>query len=117
MTGREFFNLALVRMADNAEAVEFAKKELDKRNKAATENEPYKAAIIEYLSNNPGGHTQMDIGEAVNISSNKAGALARQMVEEGTLAVDDIKIPKVGKRKAYSLVSELAVDEDEEGEN
>ena len=113
MTGREFFNLALVRMADNAEAVEFAKKELDKRNKAATENEPYKAAIIEYLSNNPGGHTQMDIGEAVNISSNKAGALARQMVEDGQLISNEIKIPKVGKRKVYEIVPAIAVDDGE----
>ena len=113
MTGREFFNLALVRMADNPEAVEFAKKELDKRNKAAIENEPHKAAIIKYLSNNPGGHTQMDIGEAVNISSNKAGALARQMVEDGQLVSNEIKIPKVGKRKIYEIVPAIAVDDGE----
>ena len=113
MTGREFFNLALVRMADNPEAVEFAKKELDKRNKAATENEPYKAAILKYLYYNTGGHTQMDIGEAVNISPNKAGALARQMVDDGQLFSVEVKIPRVGKRKVYKVVPGVTVNDGE----
>ena len=116
ITGKEFFKRVLAEMKDE-EALEYAEKHFEKLNKTSSENEPYKAAILGYLRENAGSHTQMDIAEAVGITSNKAGALARQMVEEGTLAVDDIKIPKVGKGKAYSLVSELAVDEDEEGEN
>lgn len=112
ITGKEFFKRVLAEMKDE-EVLEYAEKHFEKLNKTSSENEPYKAAILGYLRENAGGHTQMDIAEAVGITSNKAGALARQMVEDGQLVSNEIKIPKVGKRKIYEIVPTIAVDDGE----
>lgn len=42
--------------------------------------------------------------EACEISVQKASALCRQLVEEGALTVQEIKVSKKGKQKAYAIV-------------
>ena len=46
------------------------------------------------------------VGERVGISTQKASALCRQLVEVGSLKVHEVKIPKKGKQKAYSIITE-----------
>lgn len=46
------------------------------------------------------------VGERVGISTQKASALCRQLVEVGSLEVHEVKIPKKGKQKAYSIITE-----------
>ena len=44
------------------------------------------------------------IAEKVEISTQKASALCRQLVESGKLSVEEVKIPKKGKQKAYRIL-------------
>lgn len=112
MTNREFFT-AVSKSDLNADLIAFALEaidKLDKRNekrsskpsKTAIANEPIKAAIAEFL----GTHTNAvaaDIASALDITTQKASALCRQMVEAGILTSTEIKMPKKGKVKAYSI--------------
>ena len=113
MTNREFYT-AIVEGKLNDEVKAFATasiEKLDARNvarnskpsKAQLENAPIKQALIEYLSTHNGSFTEGDLGTALGVTHNKAGALARQLVAEGVATVAEVKIPKVGKRKAYSI--------------
>lgn len=116
MTNREFFNAIIEgKLTDEVkEFAEAARKKLDDRNanrsakpsKTQLENAPIKQALLDYLTNNPGKYTEGDLGTALNITHNKAGALARQLVAEGKVVSAEIKIAKVGKRKVYSLAAE-----------
>ena len=54
------------------------------------------------------------IGERVGISTQKASALCRQLVEIGSLKSQEVKIPKKGKQKAYSIITEAEESETEE---
>lgn len=54
------------------------------------------------------------IGERVGISTQKASALCRQLVEVGSLKSHEVKIPKKGKQKAYSIITESEEPETEE---
>lgn len=86
---------------------------LDKKNAARSskpsktqiENEPIKVSILEFLA---GGKVQTapEIAVAVGVSTQKASALAKQLVESGKLVQSEIKVPKKGKMKAYSIVTE-----------
>lgn len=113
MTKREFFTNVINSITD-AELIEFAKNELDKmdaRNSARSskpskksiENEPIKRAILEYLTTST-EMTSPDIAANCGISTQKASSLCIQLVNEGKLKVTEVKIPKRGKLKAYSLV-------------
>lgn len=113
MTNREFYT-AIVEGKLNDEVKAFATasiEKLDARNatrnskpsKTQLENAPIKQALVEYLTANDGAYTEGDLGTALGVTHNKAGALARQLVAEGIAQVTEIKIPKVGKRKAYSI--------------
>lgn len=99
-------------MLQGAEA-EIAK--LDKRNasrsskpnKKQLENEPIKVEILEYLVANKKGIAS-EIATALTteerpISTSKVSALAKQMVTDGALIEEEVKIAKVGKRKSYSI--------------
>lgn len=97
--------------------VDFAKEEiakLDQRNasrsskptKAQIENEPIKRKIIELLTEVGEKYVASAIAEKLEISTQKASALCRQLVESGKLQVEEVKVPKKGKQKAYSVITE-----------
>ena len=48
----------------------------------------------------------------MGISTNKASALCRQLANEGKMIVEDIKVPKKGIQKAYTVF----LNTEEEGE-
>ena len=99
---------------ENEELVEYAKNEIvkmDERNakrksapsKKAEENEPIKKAIAEFLADKTEPTTAKEIGEGVEISTQKASALCRQMVEDGRLTSTEIKVKGKGKQKGYKV--------------
>ena len=128
MTKREFLNEVIAVIdgtseVDVLELKEFAKAEivkLDERNasrsskptKAQIENEPIKEKILEVLSTGE-RMVASAIAERLEISTQKASALCRQLVESKKLKVEDVKIPKKGKQKAY-MVNTAANEEDTE---
>lgn len=121
MTKREFLNEVIAVIdgtseVDALELKEFAKAEivkLDERNasrsskptKAQIENEPIKEKILEVLSTGE-RMVASAIAERLEISTQKASALCRQLVESKKLKVEDVKIPKKGKQKAYSILED-----------
>ena len=128
MTKREFLN-EVIAVIDGTSEVnvlelkEFAKAEivkLDERNanrsskptKTQIENEPIKEKILEVLSTGE-RMVASAIAERLEISTQKASALCRQLVESKKLKVEDVKIPKKGKQKAY-MVNAAANEEDTE---
>jgi hypothetical protein len=133
MTNREFFvnvSKSIVGEAEVAHALEqIAKldatnaKRAEKAKEKATGNEPLKVAILNLLTEK-GGMTSPDIADALNkqgvttaegeeVSTSKASSMCRQMVEDGRLAVTEIKIPKKGKMKQYTAVIVEAKEETE----
>lgn len=128
MTKREFLNEVIAVIdgtseVDVLELKEFAKAEivkLDERNasrsskptKAQIENEPIKEKILEILSTGE-RMVASAIAERLEISTQKASALCRQLVESKKLKVEDVKIPKKGKQKAY-MVNAAVNEEDTE---
>ena len=71
-------------------------------SKKAAENEPIKAAILGVLGAEP--KTASVIGGEVEISTQKASALLRQLVEAGSVAKTDVKVTGKGTQKGYTLV-------------
>ena len=119
MTYREFLS-AVISAEISEEMTTFAKEavaKLDKRNadraakpsKTALANEPIKQAILGILSATP--MTASEIADALDISVQKASALCRQLVDAKSAVVTDVKIPKKGTQKAYSLPTEGEVEE------
>lgn len=109
MTRREFLN-AIVNGEMNEELKAFAAAEREKmdlanerrRNKVskkAQENAPIKEAIVKAMTDEP--QTATVIGEAVGISTQKASALLRQLVDAGEVAKVDVKIKGKGTQKGY----------------
>ena len=116
MTKREF--LSAVAEGNVTDAVmEYAADEIvkldttnqkrrEKPSKKTLENEPVKEAIFAVLGEN--AMTATDIAKAVTeagleISTQKASALARQLVDEGKAVASDVKIKGKGAQRAYSL--------------
>ena len=122
MTNREFFTAIASNATLSAELVKFATEaiaKLDKRNasrsskpsKTAIANEPIKASIVEYVTAHANALAS-DIAEACEISTQKASALCVQMVKDNVLTVCEVKVPKKGKVKAYSLaITDKGADE------
>ena len=121
MTKREFFN-EVIAVIDGTSEVnvlelkEFAKAEivkLDERNasrsskptKTQIENEPIKEKILEVLSTGE-RMVASAIAERLEISTQKVSALCRQLVESKKLKVEDVKMPRKGKQKAYSILED-----------
>lgn len=113
MTNREFYN-AIANGTMNDEIKGFAKDaivKMDERNakrnskpsKTSVENEPIKKNIMEFISNQNEFCIAGTIAEALEISTQKASALCRQLVNDGKLIEQEVKIPKQGKRKAYNI--------------
>ena len=113
MTNREFFTAvsngtindeiiahatAAIAKLDNA--LEARK---NKPNKKAIENAPVLEALTNALTADP--QTAADLGAAVGISTQKASSLLRQLVAGGVAVATDIKVPKKGTCKGYSLVT------------
>jgi predicted HTH transcriptional regulator len=112
MTTREFLNTVITsaindEMTEKAQALLVA---LDKKNeqrkskpsKVAVANEPIKASIVAFITAN-GQKVSSEIAEGLNISTQKASALCRQLVEDGVLKSAEVKVPKKGKVKAYTI--------------
>lgn len=72
-------------------------------SKTAIENEPIKENIVNYLTEQNGSRVASVIAEAIGISTQKASALCRQLVDSDRLTVEEVKVPKKGKQKAYSV--------------
>lgn len=116
MTAREFYTTMMEKydLTDelNAYCVE-ALSNLDRRNdqhrskaaeKSEKENAPIRAAIMETLNaDGCDGLTETELGEGLEITHNKAGAIARGLVKDGLISVKERKFPKVGKRKVYFI--------------
>lgn len=113
MTTREFLN-SIVSANISEELTDYAKDalaKLDARNakraatpsKTAIANAPVKEAIVAFLGEQDGAHVTAEIATGVGVSTQKASSLLTQLVEEGKIAKSEVKLPKVGKRMAYSV--------------
>lgn len=113
MTNREFLN-AVIGANLSEEMTQFATDaiaKMDKRNadrsskpsKTAIANEPVKAAILTYIADHPKS-LAADVATGVAITPAKASGLCVQLVKEGKVTSEDVKIPKKGKVKAYTIV-------------
>ena len=88
-----------------------------KPSKKEKENLPVKQAIFTLLSEK-GAKVASEVGEALGISTSKASALCRQMVEDGLLSVAEVKSPKKGGGKVKQYTAIKTEDKGEgEGEN
>lgn len=112
MTNREFLNTIInANLSDEitTRAQEMLA-QMDARNakrastpsKTAVANAPLKKAIVNLVSEK--NMTAPEVGVALEISTQKASALLRQLCEDGVLASEEIKVPKKGKMKSYLLV-------------
>lgn len=111
MTNREFFQ-AIINGTINEEIVAHAEKEiakLDRRNstrsskpsKVQIENQALCRELVEWFKQNEGVHTATEISESFGYSVQKISALCRQLGD--LLNVTEVKVPKKGKQKGYSL--------------
>lgn len=121
MTNREFYT-AIAQGAINDELIAFAQEaivKMDERNakrsskpsKTSIENAPIKESIMEFISNRNEFCIAGAIAEALEISTQKASALCRQLVADGKLVEKEVKVSKQGKRKAYGLKEFEEVEE------
>lgn len=112
MTKREFLN-AIVNADLDATLKEYALQEidkLDKRNqqksskptKKQLENESVKLEILSKLEGKE-PTILSEIAEMLDISTQKASALCRQLASDEKLKVTEVKVKNRGKLKAYSL--------------
>ena len=113
MTNREFYQ-AIANEAINSDVIDHAKAALAKmdaanekrRNtpsKKAVENAPLVEQIVnEILTNEP--KTASDVAAELGVTPQKASALLRQVVADGKATVTDVKVPKKGAQKGYTLV-------------
>lgn len=112
MTNREFLTAISTNSTLPKELTDFAVNaiaSLDKRNehrrttptKEQVANEAIKANIVALLIDK--AMTASAIGSALGISTQKASALATQLVKDGKVAVEDIKVKGKGAVKSYSI--------------
>lgn len=113
MTKREFF-VAVMEKVDDAELKLFAEQEIakmDERNakrknnpsKKSIENVPIKAKIVKYLDEHGELATASEIAKEVEISVQKASALCRQLIENGAVTSEEVKVKGKGKVKGYKI--------------
>lgn len=110
MTKREFYNaIANGQMNDEVKATaeeylvkmdEANEKRKNTLSKKQEENEAVKAQILDHLDTE--AKTATTIGELVGISTQKASALLRQLVNDGKATVTEVKITGKGKQKGYT---------------
>lgn len=109
MTYREMLT-SIVNGTINDEVIEKATERLEKLDaenekrknrvsKKALENEPVKERILEVLGEEP--KTATEIGSEVGISTQKASALLRQLVNDGKVEKTEVKVKGKGVQKGY----------------
>ena len=114
MTNREFFT-NISNGIINDEVIAHAKAAIAKMDtananrkstpsKTAIANEPIKASIVALLTEK-GAMVASAIGAELELSTSKVSALCRQLVEAKVLSVEDVKIPKKGTVKQYSIAT------------
>lgn len=114
MTNREFLTAIAAEEMLSAEIREHAAaaiEKLDERakaraskpTKASIENEPIKQKILELLSNRDEALTAAAIAAELEITTQKASALCRQLVADGRIQVQDVKAQKGRVCKAYKV--------------
>lgn len=119
MTNREFFTAIASSENLSAELIEHATHEIEKMDarkaqrsskptKKQQENEPILAQILPLVLANP--MTASEVATAVEISTQKASALLRELVSRGKLAVDEISVKGKGKQKQYRAIAEYIED-------
>ena len=112
MTNREFYK-AIIGSEVSEEIKAFAQEQIDKldsknekrkntQTKTQKENEGIKTQIVNLIEEN-GSMVASVIATKLNISTQKASALCKQLVEEKELVVSDIKVKNKGTLKQYSL--------------
>jgi hypothetical protein len=120
MTNREFYTAILANENINADLKAFAQGEIDKldarndkrkntQTKAQKENEGIMTAILDHLAN--GSAVASDIGTALGISTQKASALCKLLVDSKKVTVEDIKVKNKGTVKQYTLVPSDTADD------
>ena len=123
MTNREFLTAIANSTNLSSDLTEFATEQIakmDARNEArkasskpsktAIANEPIKASIMEFLSAQSEPMIAADIAENVKITTAKASSLLTQLVKSGKVVKSEVKIPKKGKVKGYSISMTDAVE-------
>ena len=111
MTNREFYT-AIVNGTLTEDVIAKAHEEIEKldaRNakrsakpsKKSLENAPIKESIAEFLAD--GSHLASEIAKGLDLSVSKVSALCRQLVGDGILTVEDVKVKGKGTQKSYSL--------------
>lgn len=114
MTNREFLNTIInANISDEitTQAQDMLAK-IDARNakrasqpsKMAVANAPLKEAIVNLYSEEVKNLTATEVGTRLGITTQKASALLRQLTEDSVLTSEEVKVPKKGKVKSYSLV-------------
>lgn len=129
MTNREFLTAIASNTSLDSALTEFATEQIakmDARNEArkasskpsktAIANEPIKASIMAFLSQQTEPTIACTIAEGVGISTAKASSLLRQLVESGKVVKSEVKIPKKGKTAAYAVALTESADEDTDAE-
>ena len=112
MTTREMLN-AVIAGTINADVQAKAQEVLtamDKKNesrkakpsKTAIANAPLKEAIVNHL-NEVKHATASEVAEALGMTTQKASALLRQLAQDGVFTVSEVKVPKKGAVKNYSV--------------
>lgn len=124
MTNREFYTAIINSdLADDLKT--YAQGEIDKldarndkrkntQTKTQKENEGIMTSILDHLVN--GSAVASDIATALGISTQKASALCKLLVNDGKLTVTDIKVKNKGTVKQYTLVTSDTVEESDENE-
>ena len=115
MTARRFFT-EIQTYGLPAELLDYAVNEIqklddakekrkEKPTKAQKENAAIREQLHAYMVENLSDEyfSQAELGEALEISPNKAGALARQLVQAGLAEATDVKV-KGGTRKGYRAI-------------
>lgn len=93
-----------------------ARKASSKPSKTAIANEPIKASIMAFLSQQSEPVIACTIAEGIGITTAKASSLLRQLVEGGKVVKSEVKIPKKGKTAAYAVALTESADEDTDAE-
>ena len=111
MTQREFMEKVITLGNDELTAyATSAIEKLDARNakrantpsKRAKENEPIKANIIDFLKEKD-FTVASEIAKSLELTTQKVSALCRQLVNDGMLAVTDVKVKGKGNQKGYKV--------------
>lgn len=129
MTNREFLTAIANSTALPTDLTDFAAEQITKLNarnearkasskpsKTAIANEPIKASIMAFLSQQSEPVIACTVAEGVGISTAKASSLLRQLVESGKVVKSEVKIPKKGKTAAYAVALTESADEDTDAE-